>query len=145
MESVEKEENWSFVVFQALISGSRSFIIIDCWWWEKAKGGESRGREYQYEFFIWWVFMGDCISEGWQSQGSWKSERRERPSHKGQVRNNGVPAREEHTLTLLFTTYTIPHYVCIKNCNSKEHSASLFLSFCLKLKTSWCISYLLFL
>ena len=51
--------------------------------------------------------MGDCISEGWQSQGSWKSERTEseRPSLKGQARNNAVGAREKHTPALLFATY----------------------------------------
>lgn len=92
---------------------------------------ESINMNFLFDGFLWEI--------AFQKAGRVKVHGRvrgERPSHKGQVRNNGVPAREEHTLTLLFTTYTIPHYVCIKNCNSKEHSASLFLSFCLKLKTS---------
>lgn len=76
--------------------------------WQR-EGGEGRGREYQYEFYIWWVFMKDCISDGWQSQGSWMSER---PSHKGQERNNGVPTHKERTLTLLIATYTIPYCMC---------------------------------
>lgn len=64
-------------------------------------------------------FMGDCISEGWQSQGSWKSERgeSERPSYKGQARNDG----EEHTLTLLFATYyTLFPAICAKKAGNQK-------------------------
>lgn len=43
-------------------------------------------------------FMGYCISEGWQSQGSWRSEGREsleaKSYSKGQKRNNDVPPHE---------------------------------------------------
>lgn len=53
------------------------------------KGGEGRGREYQSQFFYLMGFMKDCISEGWQSQGKWMSER---SSHKGHERNIGVPS-----------------------------------------------------
>lgn len=57
-------------------------------------------------------FMKDCISEGWQSQGKWMSER---PSHKGHERNNGVPTHKERTVTLLFATYyTLLPTVCAK-------------------------------
>lgn len=55
--------------------------------WQR-EGGEGRGREYQYEFFYLIAFMKDCISEGWQSQGSRMSEG---PSHKGWEKNNGIP------------------------------------------------------
>lgn len=45
-------------------------------------------------------FTEDCISEGWQSQGSqkkWREGKIERQCNKGQERDNGVPGYKEQT------------------------------------------------
>lgn len=68
------------------------------------KGGEGRGREYQYEFFIWWVLWEIAFQKAGRVKVHGEERESERPSREGQVRDNGVPACEEHTLTLLFAT-----------------------------------------
>lgn len=68
------EENLGFIVFQTLLCDSRPVHHHGPLMGRERKGGDGGGREYRYEFFYLMGFMGDCISEGCRSQGSWKSE-----------------------------------------------------------------------
>lgn len=93
----------------------------------EGEGGESRGREYQYEFFIWWVLWEIAFQKAGRVKvhGRVRGEREwEVLSYKGQVGNNGVPTHEEHTLVCdIRYTYYISKCTSIKSCKSKTQKA----------------------